>query len=147
MDQLNHIAYFVKFSRRKLRLTQEDLAEKAGVGLRFIRDLEQGKESLRMDKVNQVLALFGYEARPINIREKDQWEIIMNKLDRNVHVYLEDGAVLVGFLIRFEMEAQRVTSWTFVSNNDAREHQRTKDKALERIISDEDLVNVELVQP
>lgn len=147
MDQLNHIAYFVKFSRRKLRLTQEDLAEKAGVGLRFIRDLEQGKESLRMDKVNQVLALFGYEARPISIREKDQWEIIKNKFNRNVHVYLKDGTVLVGFLIRFEMEAQRVTSWTFVSNNDAREHQRTKDKALERIISDEDLVNVELVQP
>ena len=42
-------------------LTQVDLAEKSGVGLRFVRDLEQGKPTLRLDKVNQVLALFGHE--------------------------------------------------------------------------------------
>jgi len=50
---------------------QQQLAEKAGVGLRFIRDLEQGKTTLRMDKVNQVLKLFGQELgpQPIN-REK-----------------------------------------------------------------------------
>ncbi len=44
-----------------MSLTQPELAEKAGVGLRFIRELEQGKESLRLDKVNQVLQLFGYQ--------------------------------------------------------------------------------------
>ena len=55
----NYISNFVKYNRSKLRITQEELAEKAGVGLRFIRELEQGKETLRMDKVNQVLALFG----------------------------------------------------------------------------------------
>lgn len=44
-----------------MKLTQPELAEKAGVGLRFIRELEQGKESLRLDKVNQVLQLFGYQ--------------------------------------------------------------------------------------
>lgn len=42
-------------------LTQVDLAEKSGVGLRFVRELEQGKETLRIDKINQVLALFGNE--------------------------------------------------------------------------------------
>jgi len=46
-------------------MTQPELAEKAGTGLRFIRDLEQGKKTLRMDKVNQVLDLFGYELRPV----------------------------------------------------------------------------------
>jgi serine/threonine-protein kinase HipA len=46
-------------------LTQKDLADRAGVGLRFIRDLEQGKESLRLDKVNQVLALFGHRMEPL----------------------------------------------------------------------------------
>jgi y4mF family transcriptional regulator len=56
---------FVKDRRKMLGLTQEELAEKAGVGLRFIRDLEQGKETLRMDKVNQVLALFGHELKPV----------------------------------------------------------------------------------
>lgn len=59
---------FVKEKRNSVQLTQVELAEKAGVGLRFLRDLEQGKESLRIDKVNQVLQLFGYHvgAIPIN---------------------------------------------------------------------------------
>jgi len=55
------IANFVKAKRKLVKLTQPELAEKAGVGLRFIRELEQGKESLRLDKVNQVLRLFGYQ--------------------------------------------------------------------------------------
>ena len=52
---------FIKEKRRQLKLTQPELAERAGVGLRFIRELEQGKQSVRLDKVNQVLALFGSE--------------------------------------------------------------------------------------
>jgi y4mF family transcriptional regulator len=55
---------FLKERRKKLNLTQLQLAEKAGVGLRFIRDLEQGKTTLRMDKVNQVLKLFGQVLMP-----------------------------------------------------------------------------------
>lgn len=56
---------FVKEKRALVNLTQAELAEKAGVGLRFVRDLEQGKETLRLDKVNQVLQLFGYEMGPV----------------------------------------------------------------------------------
>ncbi|MCW3807420.1 helix-turn-helix transcriptional regulator [Plebeiibacterium marinum] len=59
---------FVKQRRKQLGLTQQDLAERAGVGLRFIRDLEQGKPSLRMDKVNEVLALFGHELTPFETK-------------------------------------------------------------------------------
>ena len=55
------LSLFVKQKRKQLKLTQPELAERAGVGLRFIRELEQGKETLRLDKVNQVLALFGSE--------------------------------------------------------------------------------------
>ena len=55
-------ASLVKQKRKLVKLTQPELAEKAGVGLRFIRELEQGKQTLRLDKVNQVLQLFGYEA-------------------------------------------------------------------------------------
>lgn len=55
------LSIFVKDMRREYGLTQEDLAAKAGVGLRFVRELEQGKQTLRMDKINQVLALFGHE--------------------------------------------------------------------------------------
>lgn len=55
------LAKFVKEKRKLVGLTQVELSDKAGVGLRFIRDLGQGKPSLRLDKVNQVLSLFGYE--------------------------------------------------------------------------------------
>jgi y4mF family transcriptional regulator len=60
-----NLAEFIKAKRRAVKLTQPELAEKAGVGLRFVRELEQGKESLRLDKVNQVLRLFGCEMGPI----------------------------------------------------------------------------------
>jgi len=58
------LAQYLKDMRKQYCLTQEDLAEKAGVGLRFVRDIEQGKTTLRMDKVNQVLSLFGAELVP-----------------------------------------------------------------------------------
>jgi len=51
------LSEFVKYKRSSAKLTHPELAEKAGVGLRFLRDLEQGKPTLRMDKVNQVLQL------------------------------------------------------------------------------------------
>jgi y4mF family transcriptional regulator len=56
---------FVKEKRSAAKLTQPELAEKAGVGLRFVRELEQDKPTLRIDKVNQVLQLFGYELGPV----------------------------------------------------------------------------------
>jgi len=55
---------YIKQMRKQYHLTQVDLSEKSGVGLRFVRELEQGKQSLRMDKVNQVLSLFGSELAP-----------------------------------------------------------------------------------
>lgn len=59
------LSSFVKQKRSSTGLTQPELAEKAGVGLRFVREMEQGKETLRLDKVNQVLSLFGYEMGPL----------------------------------------------------------------------------------
>jgi len=55
------LASTLKQLRKEHNLTQEELAMKSGVGLRFIRDLEQGKPTLRLDKVNQVFVLFEYE--------------------------------------------------------------------------------------
>lgn len=63
------LSEYVKQMRRQYALTQTDLAEKAGVGLRFVRELEQGKQTLRMDKVNQVLSLFGTELAPVQITQ------------------------------------------------------------------------------
>lgn len=61
------IAAFVKEMRKKFNLTQVDLADKSGVGLRFVRELEQGKQTLRMDKINQVLSLFGRQVGAVEI--------------------------------------------------------------------------------
>lgn len=63
------ISNFVKEKRKQFNLTQVDLSQKSGVGLRFIRDLEQGKKTLRLDKVNQVLSMFGAEVGVVTINQ------------------------------------------------------------------------------
>ncbi|MFZ1731100.1 MAG: helix-turn-helix transcriptional regulator [Bacteroidota bacterium] len=60
-----NLSEFIKKRRKQLGMTQVQLSAAAGVGLRFVRDIEQGKPSLRMDKVNQVLFLFGHELAPV----------------------------------------------------------------------------------
>ena len=67
----NILSGFVKEMRKQFGLTQVDLAEKSGVGLRFVRELEQGKTTLRLDKVNQVLALFGRQVGAVRIGNEE----------------------------------------------------------------------------
>ena len=55
----------LKRERARNNLTQEELALRAGVGLRLIREIEQGKTTLRLDSLNKVLTLFGYETGPV----------------------------------------------------------------------------------
>ncbi len=64
---MTQLAKYVKEMRKQFGLTQVDLSRKSGVGLRFVRELEQGKTTLRLDKVNQVLALFGTHMAPKRI--------------------------------------------------------------------------------
>ena len=56
---MSTIGEYIKQERKKAGLTQEEFAMRAGLGLRFVRELEQGKETVRLDKVNQALAMFG----------------------------------------------------------------------------------------
>ena len=58
--------------RKQYNLTQVELSEKSGVGLRFVRELEQGKQTLRLDKVNQVLSMFGSEVGVVSITKTDE---------------------------------------------------------------------------
>ena len=64
MINMNRIGKYIKEERKKTGLTQEEFAMRSGLGLRFVRELEQGKETVRLDKVNQALAMFGKEAVP-----------------------------------------------------------------------------------
>ena len=72
MIDMNKIGNYIKEERKKAGLTQEEFAMRSGLGLRFVRELEQGKETVRMDKVNQALAMFGKEAVP---GEKEEYQV------------------------------------------------------------------------
>ncbi len=66
---MNKISEYIKTERKKAGLTQEEFAMRSGLGLRFVRELEQGKETVRLDKVNQALRMFGMEAVPGEINK------------------------------------------------------------------------------
>ena len=66
------ISEFVRQKRKEYKLTQRDLADRAGVGIRFVRELEAGKPTLRIDKVNVVLDLFGHQLGPVPCKQKEE---------------------------------------------------------------------------
>ncbi len=66
------LSKYVKAMRKQYNLTQVQLSEKSGVGLRLVRELEQGKQTLRLDKVNQILNLFGSKVGVITITKSDE---------------------------------------------------------------------------
>ena len=66
------LSKYVKAMRKQYNLTQVDLSEKSGVGLRLVRELEQGKRTLRLDKVDQILNLFGCEVGVVPMAKTDE---------------------------------------------------------------------------
>ena len=66
------IGKFVKQKRKEAGLTQEEFALFSGLSIRFIRDLEQGKTTCKMDTINQALKMFGYELGPVKKESKDE---------------------------------------------------------------------------
>jgi y4mF family transcriptional regulator len=136
-----YLSSFIKDNRTRLGLRQEELAEKAGVGLRFIRDLEQGKTTLRIDKVNQVLSLFGYSLIPG--KGLDPYDIHENHFNKNVQVFLKNKSVLHGFIIDQIREGAEIVAWKFVSNNNAIAYQATKKEELALIIPHREIERIE----
>ena len=67
----NQLSITLKQLRKEYHLTQEDMAFKAGVGLRFVREMEQGKATLRRDEVNQGLELFDLQLGPVHIQQDE----------------------------------------------------------------------------
>ena len=66
------LSKYVKAMRKQYNLTQVELSEKSGVGLRLVREFEQGKQTLRLDKVNQILNLFGSEVGVVPMTRNDE---------------------------------------------------------------------------
>jgi len=79
------LADFVKSKRKEVNLTQEEFAERAGVALTVVRKIEQGKENLNLEKVNQVLKMFGHTLAPVSSREITKSE---NKRDYEAGRYI-----------------------------------------------------------
>jgi y4mF family transcriptional regulator len=143
MADLTYLAAFIKDLRKRLKLNQDELAERAGVGLRFIRDLEQGKATLRMDKVNQVLALGGYSLVPS--KQLDPYDIYRSHFQRAVRIFFKDQRAMEGELVEPIREGVEITYWRFVPKNKLREYEQTKNKMLITEIRNSDITRIENV--
>jgi y4mF family transcriptional regulator len=141
---MTEISSFIKYHRKRLNLTQENLADKAGVGIRFIRELEQGKQSLQLDKVNQVLSLFGYSVSPTKLHI-DPYYIFWNFFNKAIKITLQNKTIKYGIIIEelFEKNGNDIFAWKFVPNNNAIKYQQNKESKLTEIIYHFDIQNIE----
>jgi y4mF family transcriptional regulator len=132
---MSNLSPFIKYHRKRLGFTQEDLALKAGVGIRFIRELEQGKKTLQLDKVELVLSLFGFELAPAK-QQLDPYDIFSNFLLKAVKITLKNKVIKYGMIVNeiFDFKENKITAWEFVSNmNMIKYHQKTDDQIIEKI--------------
>lgn len=133
---MSNLAAFIKYQRKKLKFTQEELAVKAGVGIRFIREMEQGKETLQLDKVQQVLNLFGFQLTP-GKQQTDAYDIYRNYFNKAVKITLTNKAIKYGIIIKelIDKTENKIVAWQFVSNNNAIKYQqRPDDMLIEKIL-------------
>jgi len=138
----NQLSDFIKYQRKQVKMTQEELAERAGVGLRFIRDLEQGKETLRMDKVNQVLHLFGYHLSPNSERILDPFYIHRHHVNVNVQIDLKNKTSLYGIILGDITDNNQLVGWRFISNKDAIKYKKTENRNLELQVKHADIEHI-----
>ena len=141
---MTNISSFIKYHRKKLNLTQKELANKAGVGIRFIRELEQGKQTLQLDKVNQVLSLFGFCVSPTKLHI-DPYYIFWNYFNKTVKITLKNRIIKYGIIIKelIDNNENNITAWEFVPNNNAIKYQQKADIKLTEIILHSDIQNIE----
>lgn len=141
---MNNLSAFIKYQRKKTGLTQEELATKAGVGIRFIREMEQGKETLQLDKIEQVLNLFGFRLTPEK-QQIDPYDIYWNYVDKAIKITLTNKMIKYGILIKeiIDKKENKITSWKFVPNNNAIKYQQDPDDKLTEIILHEEIQKIE----
>ncbi|MBX3164149.1 MAG: type II toxin-antitoxin system Y4mF family antitoxin [Bacteroidetes bacterium] len=141
---MNSFSSFVRFQRKKLGITQEELATKAGVGVRFIRELEQGKKTLQLNKVEQVLHLFGFKLIP-NKQLLDPYDIYWNYFNKGVKITLSDKRIKYGIIIEemIDKKENKIVAWKFVPNNNAIQYQRKPDDKLTETITHSDIISIE----
>lgn len=141
---MTEISSFLKYHRKRLNLTQGELANKAGVGIRFIREMEQGKQTLQLDKVNQVLSLFGFCVSPTKLHI-DPYFIFWNFFNKAIKITLNNKIIKYGIIIKelFDKNGNNIVAWKFVSNNNAIKYQKNEDDKLTETILHSDIQNIE----
>lgn len=132
---MSNLSAFLKYQRKKLGLTQEELATKAGVGIRFIREMEQGKATLQLDKVEQVLNLFGFQLTT-GKQQIDAYDIFWNYFKKVVKITLVNKVIKYGIIIKeiIDKKENKIIAWQFVSNNNAIKYQQHPDENLTETI-------------
>ena len=144
MTQISNIAAFVKYNREKLKLTQEQLADMAGVGIHFIRNLEQGRSALKIDKVNQVLNIFGHRLA-MSPDRIDPYEIWYNYFNKAVKIIKKDKQEVYGFLVQeLRDESSEIVAWKLVPNPNAILWQKKPNDELTIIIKQNEIADIEL---
>jgi y4mF family transcriptional regulator len=141
---MNNLSAFIKYHRKKRKLSQEQLASNAGVGLRFVREIEQGKETLQLDKVNQVLSLFGFNLYPSRPKV-DAYEVYWKYLNKAVQIELFNKVIKSGMLVKeiIDQTENKISGWQFVSMNHAVKYLQKPDEKLTEIILHSDIYSIE----
>lgn len=138
------LSAFLKYYRKQAGLTQEELAIKAGVGLATIRDMEQGKQSLQIDSVNKVLALFGYEMRPAR-KNIDPYVIWKDYFNKAIIITTKNKQELFGIIIEEIRDAEnRIAAWKFIPNRNAIAWQKKPNESLEQKIEHDSIEEIRL---
>jgi y4mF family transcriptional regulator len=142
---MNNLSLFIKYQRKKQKLTQEELASKAGVGIRFIRELENGKETVQLDKVSQVLHLFGFALWPSK-QQIDAYDVFWNYFNKAVKITLTNKVIKYGIIIKeiIDKKENIISAWLFVSNNNAIKFQQKPNDKLTESILHSDINAIEL---
>lgn len=141
---MNNLSAFIKYHRKKRKLSQEQLASNAGVGLRFVREIEQGKETLQLDKVNQVLSLFGFNLYPSRPKV-DAYEVYWKYLKKAVQIELFNKVIKSGMLVKeiIDQTENKISAWQFVPMNHAVKYLQKPDEKLTEIILHSDIHTIE----
>ena len=144
MRQVSNIAAFIKYHREKLKLTQEQLADMAGVGIHFVRNLEQGLSALKLDKVNQVLKVFGHRLS-ITSDNIDPYHVWFNFLNKPVKITKKNKEEVFGFIVQeLRDKNSEIVAWKLVLNSNALEWRKQHGDALTVEIKHKDIAEIEL---
>ena len=144
MKKISNIAAFVKYHREKLKLTQAQLADMAGVGIHFIRNLEQGLSALKLDKVNKVLNMFGHRLSATS-DFIDPYQIWFNYFNKAVKIIKKNKDEFFGFIIEeIRDEKSEIIAWKLLPNLNAIEWQKKQDDKLTEIMKHSEIAEIKL---